>query len=159
MAGISTIDEEEEFGPVIYRRQRALSVQPSQKRVRSWVVDDDDRNPPPQRSVFFSIDSPDVLDCPICLYPLFTPVFQCDNGHIACFSCCSKLKTKCPFCCTPIGIYTEWSSTDTQKKNYVTVPSGFKGYSGLLPLSVCIRECISSEFEVEAEETEEVFGN
>nr|GFC66828.1 aminotransferase-like mobile domain-containing protein [Tanacetum cinerariifolium] len=57
------------------------------------------------------------------------------------------------------GIYTEWSSTDTQKKNYLTVPSGFKGYNGLLSLSVCIRECISSEFEVEAEETEEVFGN
>ncbi|GJT82791.1 aminotransferase-like mobile domain-containing protein [Tanacetum coccineum] len=57
------------------------------------------------------------------------------------------------------GIYTEWSSTDTHKRHYLTIPSDFEGYSGLLSLSVCIRKCISSEFEVEAEETEEVFGN
>ncbi|GKF11235.1 hypothetical protein Tco_0049161 [Tanacetum coccineum] len=57
------------------------------------------------------------------------------------------------------GIYTEWSSTDTHKMHYLTIPSDFEGYSGLLSLSVCIRKCISSEFEVEAEETEEVFGN
>ncbi|GKD37491.1 aminotransferase-like mobile domain-containing protein [Tanacetum coccineum] len=44
--------------------------------------------------------------------------------------------------------------------NYLTIPSDFKGYSGLLFLSVCIRKCISLQFEVEAEEeTEEVFGN
>ncbi|GJV11220.1 aminotransferase-like mobile domain-containing protein, partial [Tanacetum coccineum] len=317
------VEEEEDEGPIIYRRRRrALSVQPSQRPVRSWVVadddDDDDELINKNRSVFIKIDPPDVLDCPICLHPLFTPVFQCDNGHIACSSCCSKLKTKCPFCCTPIGInndnrcrglekfiqsitrisckyakygckntmpycdktrheqtcphatcncphpscsftasykhlylhfhiqhapsttrftcnttfslgveinqkriflqeqhsnvifilshevkqdggrafsidylgpptskscfvyqltakrmktslslqsepgiYTEWSSTDTHKRNYLTIPSDFEGYSGLLSLSVCIRKCISSPFEVEAEEetTEEVFGN
>ena len=43
--------------------------------------------------------------------------------------------------------------------HYLTIPSDFEGYSRLLSLSVCIRECISSEFEVEAEEIEEVFGN
>ncbi|GJU65770.1 putative ribonuclease H-like domain-containing protein [Tanacetum coccineum] len=321
---MGSVEEEEEFGPVIYRRRRrALSVQPSQRPVRSWVVADDDDDVDDElinknRSVFIKIDPPDVLDCPICLHPLFTPIFQCDNGHIACSSCCSKLKTKCPFCCTPIGInndnrcrglekfiqsitrisckyamygckntmpycdktsheqtcphatcncphpscsfadsyknlylhfhihsnsttrftcnttfslavefnqkrmflqeqhtnvifilnhqvkqdvggrafsidylgpptskscfvyqltvkrmktslslqsepgiYTEWSSTDTHKRNYLTIPSDFEGYSGLLSLSVCIRKCISSQFEVEAEEetTEEVFGN
>ncbi|GJR26139.1 histone-lysine N-methyltransferase ATX2-like protein isoform X1 [Tanacetum coccineum] len=32
-------------------------------------------------------------------------------------------------------------------------------YGGLLSLSVCIRKCISSQFEVEADEVEDVFGN
>ncbi|KAJ8631064.1 hypothetical protein MRB53_024387 [Persea americana] len=41
---------------------------------------------------------PDVLDCSICLEPLIPPVFQCDNGHIACSSCCTKLKNKCHSC-------------------------------------------------------------
>ncbi|CAH8383812.1 unnamed protein product [Eruca vesicaria subsp. sativa] len=25
-----------------------------------------------------------VLDCPICMEPLSIPIFQCDNGHLAC---------------------------------------------------------------------------
>ncbi|XP_076894019.1 putative E3 ubiquitin-protein ligase SINA-like 6 [Bidens hawaiensis] len=45
----------------------------------------------------------DVLDCPICLDPLSAPIFQCENGHIACSSCCKKVKRKCPCCCMPIG--------------------------------------------------------
>ncbi|KAL4582463.1 hypothetical protein LXL04_007013 [Taraxacum kok-saghyz] len=49
------------------------------------------------------LTDPDVLDCPICLDPLSTPVFQCENGHIACSSCCTKVKRKCPSCCMPIG--------------------------------------------------------
>ncbi|GJU45627.1 aminotransferase-like mobile domain-containing protein [Tanacetum coccineum] len=58
------------------------------------------------------------------------------------------------------GIYTEWSSTDTHKRHYLTIPSDFEGYSGLLSLSVCIRKCISLQFEVETEEeTKEVCGN
>nr|GEU91470.1 aminotransferase-like mobile domain-containing protein [Tanacetum cinerariifolium] len=52
-------------------------------------------------SVVFT--DPDVLDCPICLDPLCAPVFQCENGHIACNSCCSKVKRICPSCCMPIG--------------------------------------------------------
>lgn len=28
---------------------------------------------------------------------------QCENGHIACSSCCNKLKNKCPSCFWPIG--------------------------------------------------------
>lgn len=29
--------------------------------------------------------------------------FQCENGHTACWSCCSKLKSECPSCKRPIG--------------------------------------------------------
>ncbi|KAF2615721.1 hypothetical protein F2Q70_00008894 [Brassica cretica] len=43
-----------------------------------------------------------VLDCPICMEPLSIPIFQCDNGHLAC-SCCPKLKNKCPSCALPVG--------------------------------------------------------
>nr|XP_043614366.1 E3 ubiquitin-protein ligase SINA-like 7 [Erigeron canadensis] len=49
------------------------------------------------------LTDPDVLDCPICLDPLSAPVFQCENGHIACSLCCSKINRKCPSCCMPIG--------------------------------------------------------
>ncbi|KAI3669675.1 hypothetical protein L6452_41007 [Arctium lappa] len=28
---------------------------------------------------------------------------KCENGHIACSTCCSKVKRKCPSCCMPIG--------------------------------------------------------
>ncbi|EOA17204.1 hypothetical protein CARUB_v10005477mg [Capsella rubella] len=45
----------------------------------------------------------DVFDCPICSEPLTIPIFQCDNGHLACSSCCPKLSNKCPACTLPIG--------------------------------------------------------
>ncbi|KAL8117942.1 E3 ubiquitin-protein ligase SINA-like 7 [Apium graveolens] len=45
----------------------------------------------------------DVLDCAICFEPFAIPVYQCDNGHTACSSCCGKLRNKCPSCCSPIG--------------------------------------------------------
>lgn len=41
---------------------------------------------------------PDVLDCPVCFEPLRPPLFQCQNGHVACSSCCNKLQNKCPSC-------------------------------------------------------------
>ncbi|ESQ28691.1 hypothetical protein EUTSA_v10018712mg [Eutrema salsugineum] len=46
-----------------------------------------------------------LLDCPICCHALTSDIFQCDNGHIACSSCCTKLRNKCPFCTFPIGNY------------------------------------------------------
>ncbi|CAH2079674.1 unnamed protein product [Thlaspi arvense] len=46
---------------------------------------------------------PDVIDCPICFEQLKIPVFQCDNEHLACSSCCLKLSGKCPSCALPIG--------------------------------------------------------
>ncbi|WOL09464.1 E3 ubiquitin-protein ligase [Canna indica] len=41
---------------------------------------------------------PDLLDCSICYEPLRPPIFQCQNGHVACSSCCSKLFNKCHIC-------------------------------------------------------------
>ncbi|XP_074308333.1 E3 ubiquitin-protein ligase SINA-like 10 [Silene latifolia] len=49
------------------------------------------------------LSDPDVLDCSICFEPLTVPVFQCDNGHIACSTCCNNLGNKCPSCCGKIG--------------------------------------------------------
>ncbi|EOA17151.1 hypothetical protein CARUB_v10005419mg [Capsella rubella] len=45
----------------------------------------------------------EILDCPICYEALATPIFQCDNGHIACSVCCPKLRNKCSICALPIG--------------------------------------------------------
>uniref|UniRef100_A0A0D3CZC2 RING-type E3 ubiquitin transferase n=1 Tax=Brassica oleracea var. oleracea TaxID=109376 RepID=A0A0D3CZC2_BRAOL len=45
----------------------------------------------------------DLLDCPVCCHALTNPIFQCDNGHIACSSCCTNLRNKCPSCTLPIG--------------------------------------------------------
>ncbi|CAA7019548.1 unnamed protein product [Microthlaspi erraticum] len=47
----------------------------------------------------------DLLDCPVCCKALTTPIYQCDNGHIACSSCCVNLRHKCPECTLPIGNY------------------------------------------------------
>ncbi|KAL6646592.1 hypothetical protein ACP70R_015669 [Stipagrostis hirtigluma subsp. patula] len=41
---------------------------------------------------------PDVLDCSICFEPLRPPLYQCQNGHVACFSCWSRLCNKCHIC-------------------------------------------------------------
>ncbi|KFK35021.1 hypothetical protein AALP_AA5G223900 [Arabis alpina] len=46
---------------------------------------------------------PDSLHCPICVEVLTIPIFQCDNGHLACSSCCPKLRNKCASCALPIG--------------------------------------------------------
>nr|XP_011467110.1 PREDICTED: E3 ubiquitin-protein ligase SINA-like 10 isoform X2 [Fragaria vesca subsp. vesca] len=55
------------------------------------------------RSISITLADPDVLDCPICCESLTVPVFQCENGHIACSSCSTKVKNKCPSCSWPIG--------------------------------------------------------
>ncbi|CAA7019545.1 unnamed protein product [Microthlaspi erraticum] len=47
----------------------------------------------------------DLLECPVCCNALTAPIFQCDNGHIACSSCCVNLRHKCPACTLPIGNY------------------------------------------------------
>ncbi|BBG99598.1 Protein with RING/U-box and TRAF-like domains [Prunus dulcis] len=65
-------------------------------------------SPPPispvtDGSLVFTLADPEVLDCLICYEPLTIPVFQCENGHIACSSCCTKSKNKCPSCSWPIG--------------------------------------------------------
>ncbi|CAH8360485.1 unnamed protein product [Eruca vesicaria subsp. sativa] len=43
----------------------------------------------------------DAFECPLCFNPLTISIFQCDNGHIACFSCLDKLRKKCPTCSLP----------------------------------------------------------
>ncbi|KAF7842333.1 E3 ubiquitin-protein ligase SINA-like 10 [Senna tora] len=55
------------------------------------------------RSISVMLTDPDVLDCCICYEPLSIPIFQCENGHIACSFCCIKLMNKCPMCFMPIG--------------------------------------------------------
>ncbi|KAL1206999.1 E3 ubiquitin-protein ligase SINA-like 7 [Cardamine amara subsp. amara] len=45
----------------------------------------------------------DILDCPICFEALTIPIFQCDNGHLVCSSCCPKLSNRCPTCDSPVG--------------------------------------------------------
>nr|XP_029119232.1 putative E3 ubiquitin-protein ligase SINA-like 6 [Elaeis guineensis] len=54
------------------------------------------------KSINVSID-PDVLDCSSCGTPLRAPLFECDNGHVACFLCCAILENKCHVCSLPIG--------------------------------------------------------
>ncbi|OAY77662.1 E3 ubiquitin-protein ligase SINA-like 10 [Ananas comosus] len=41
---------------------------------------------------------PDLLDCSICFEPLRPPLYQCQNGHVACSSCWSQLCNKCHIC-------------------------------------------------------------
>ncbi|KAG7586022.1 Zinc finger SIAH-type [Arabidopsis thaliana x Arabidopsis arenosa] len=50
-----------------------------------------------------TLPNSNVLDCPHCFDPLKKPIFQCNNGHLACFLCCIKLKKRCSFCKLPIG--------------------------------------------------------
>ncbi|KAF3594436.1 hypothetical protein DY000_02023602 [Brassica cretica] len=53
--------------------------------------------------VSLTLLDPDVLECPICCEPLKIPIFQCENGHLACFQCCEKVKKICPSCKSPNG--------------------------------------------------------
>ncbi|KAJ7975798.1 E3 ubiquitin-protein ligase [Quillaja saponaria] len=59
----------------------------------------------PSRDAPISVNliDPEVLDCCICYEPLSIPVFQCENGHTVCSSCCTKITHKCAFCACAIG--------------------------------------------------------
>lgn len=40
----------------------------------------------------------ELLECPVCTeVPVFTPIYQCPNGHLLCSECHSKLQ-QCPQC-------------------------------------------------------------
>ncbi|KAK4270781.1 hypothetical protein QN277_019551 [Acacia crassicarpa] len=54
-------------------------------------------------SIPVTLADPDILDCIICYQPLTIPVFQCENGHIACSTCCVRIAHKCYLCREPIG--------------------------------------------------------
>ncbi|KAI3451811.1 hypothetical protein Pfo_008476 [Paulownia fortunei] len=80
-------------------------VQPTETQVDStpngngtFPVSEEPRGP-----VSATLMDPDVLDCPICYEPLCSPVYQCENGHIACASCCTRMRNKCANCRRPIG--------------------------------------------------------
>ncbi|KAJ4884086.1 E3 ubiquitin-protein ligase SINA-like 2 [Raphanus sativus] len=83
------------------KRQRLASVAEDEGRGVTASVDEDEVIPPEARSG--TLLDLDLLDCPVCLEALTKHVFQCDNGHIACSSCCLKLRNKCPACALPIG--------------------------------------------------------
>ena len=41
----------------------------------------------------------DMLECPVCLdYPRERPIYTCDNGHVTCSKCISKINGSCPTC-------------------------------------------------------------
>ncbi|XP_078154090.1 putative E3 ubiquitin-protein ligase SINA-like 6 [Carex rostrata] len=44
----------------------------------------------------------DLLDCSICINPLYPPLYQCINGHVACPSCWTKVQYKCHICNIPV---------------------------------------------------------
>ncbi|KAL4353182.1 hypothetical protein GQ457_06G026750 [Hibiscus cannabinus] len=54
-------------------------------------------------SISITLTDPEVLDCSICYDALSIPVFQFENGHIACSTCCIKMRNRCPSCSTTIG--------------------------------------------------------
>ncbi|KAG7611048.1 Zinc finger RING-type [Arabidopsis suecica] len=74
----------------------------SQKRHCSSISSDDGRKLVDKSRSAILTDL-DILDCPICYHALKIPVFQCENGHLACSSCCPKLRNKCPACALPVG--------------------------------------------------------
>ena len=44
-----------------------------------------------------------ILECPVCLVPpTSTPIYRCDNGHILCKTCRSKVQI-CPECRIELG--------------------------------------------------------
>ncbi|KAH0886157.1 hypothetical protein HID58_062253 [Brassica napus] len=79
----SSSGESEDERPIV------LTNRTSQKRQRS----------PTERTA--TLLDLDVTDCPICFNPLTIPIFQCDNGHIACSACCQTLSKKCATCSLP----------------------------------------------------------
>ncbi|XP_061352533.1 E3 ubiquitin-protein ligase SINA-like 5 [Gastrolobium bilobum] len=48
-----------------------------------------------------TLSNPKVLDCCSCCQPLTIPVFQCEKGHFACFTCCA-LGRECLECSSRI---------------------------------------------------------
>ncbi|KAL0701019.1 hypothetical protein Bca4012_057141 [Brassica carinata] len=83
------------------KRQRLPSVAEDETASVNGNVDGDEVIVPEARSG--TLLDLDLLDCPVCCLALTQHVFQCDNGHIACSSCCLKLRNKCPACALPIG--------------------------------------------------------
>ncbi|KAG7589118.1 Zinc finger SIAH-type [Arabidopsis suecica] len=75
----------------------------------------------------------DLLDCPICCNKLTTPIYQCDNGHIACSSCCIKVKHKCPYCSLSIGIYRSRIMEKILEAVFIKCPNAKHGCPEKIP--------------------------
>ncbi|XP_058179989.1 uncharacterized protein LOC131298524 [Rhododendron vialii] len=92
-------------------KKRRSSRQDHQEQASSKVIIDRSKGDSgyaqasgdPDPSNFLTLTDPDLLDCPICFNNLSIPVFQCLNGHLACSSCCIKVRNKCPSCSSTIG--------------------------------------------------------
>ncbi|CAH9141923.1 unnamed protein product [Cuscuta epithymum] len=105
-------EEEEESGEEEEGSEEEEAVDDEEVREEDMVTEHDDvivktgtgsEISTGDASVSMILTDPDVLDCPICFDALTVPVFQCENGHIACSSCCTKIVNKCPSCAWPIG--------------------------------------------------------
>jgi len=51
---------------------------------------------------FLPCDIKSLFECPICFDFAVPPIYQCQNGHLVCQSCSSKI-THCPTCRVPIS--------------------------------------------------------
>ncbi|OVA14533.1 zinc finger protein [Macleaya cordata] len=104
-------EEESEAGPSSHSESPKHKKQKTSKEEVPKEDDDNDHLVRSGRegisisssSISVTLVDPEVLDCSICMEPLTPPIFQCENGHIACSPCCTKLGNKCPSCSWPIG--------------------------------------------------------
>ncbi|EOA17827.1 hypothetical protein CARUB_v10006228mg [Capsella rubella] len=90
----------------------------------------------------------DVLDCPICCEPLTIPIFQCDNGHLACSSCFPKLSNKCPSCHLLVGHKRCIAMESVLESVYVPCPNAKFGCNLKIPYGkepTHERECTFSQ--------------
>ncbi|KAH7850699.1 hypothetical protein Vadar_001737 [Vaccinium darrowii] len=85
------------------KRRRTTSTVKKEEGASPSKVFGCSAKPSGESSTFLTLTDPDLLDCPICFDNLSTPVFQCLNGHLACSSCCLKVRNKCPTCSSTIG--------------------------------------------------------
>jgi hypothetical protein len=63
---------------------------------------DNDTSEPPKKKIKLSDqellkDILQFMECPICLMPLISNIWNCSNGHPICYTCRKKIK-KCPTC-------------------------------------------------------------
>ncbi|KAK8651484.1 hypothetical protein V6N13_141085 [Hibiscus sabdariffa] len=45
----------------------------------------------------------ELLECPVCVTPMYPPILQCSNGHALCSGCLPKLQNQCPTCRSKVG--------------------------------------------------------
>ncbi|KAH9299601.1 hypothetical protein KI387_031283, partial [Taxus chinensis] len=45
----------------------------------------------------------ELLECSICTNFMYSPIYQCPNGHTLCFPCKSRVNNRCPICRNELG--------------------------------------------------------